>query len=282
MKVIKSIALMSKVSSKAKALGKSIGFVPTMGYLHEGHLSLIKAARKNSDIVVVSIFVNPIQFGPHEDLKIYPRNLRRDIKLLLPLHVDYLFAPLAKEMFSGDFQTFVSVERLSDRLCGLKRPGHFRGVATILAKLFNIVKPDTAYFGKKDFQQSLVIKKMAEDLNIPVKIAAVATVRERDGLAMSSRNKYLSEAERSSATSLRKALLLGKRLIEGGEKSGRKVIHAMRSLISKARPRILVDYIEISDPRTLERKERSSGPLLIALACFVGRTRLIDNIIIEA
>ncbi len=270
---------MRSFSAKAKCRGKTIGFVPTMGALHEGHFSLIELARKQCDILVVSIFVNPIQFGPKEDLKKYPRDLKRDCRSLKAFDPDILFLPQEKEMYPKGFKTMVEVEGLSERLCGRSRPGHFRGVATVVAKLFAIVSPDRAFFGEKDYQQQLIIRQMVSDLNLPVGIISLPTVREWGGLAMSSRNAYLDPAERKSATILYRALLLGRELITHGETKPHKVASRMRSLIF-SEPLVRIDYLAIADPASLEEVTRIRGKVLLALAAYVGKTRLIDNMLV--
>lgn len=281
MRVIKDINEMRVYALKVKGHGKSIGFVPTMGYLHEGHLSLVEAARKKSDIVVVSIFVNPLQFGPREDFARYPRKLARDKKLLKNFDVDVLFLPEASKMFPREYKTYVEVEGLSKKMCGRSRPAHFRGVTTIVAKLFNIVCPDMAFFGEKDFQQLVIIKRMAKDLNLPVKIMGLPIVREFDGLAMSSRNEYLIPKERKLATVLYRALSLGKEEIEKGERNSNKILLRMRSLIGTV-PSIRLDYIVIAEPEKLEEVKKIKGRVLLALAAYVGKARLIDNMLVEA
>ena len=270
---------MRSFSAKTKCRGKTIGFVPTMGALHEGHLSLIAEARKQCDSVVVSIFVNPIQFGPREDLKKYPRDLKRDCRSLKAFDPDILFLPQEKEMYPKGNKSFVEVEGLSEKLCGRSRPGHFRGVATVVAKLFNIVSPDRAFFGEKDYQQQLIIRQMVSDLDLPVEIVSLATVREWDGLAMSTRNAYLNPAERKSATILYRALLLGSELISRGERDPHKVASRMRSLLF-SEPSVRIDYLAVADPATLEEIIRIRGKVLIALAVYVGSTRLIDNMLV--
>lgn len=278
MRIIKSIKAMTGFSLGAKRAGRTIGFVPTMGYLHEGHLSLVKAAKRSCDVAVVSIFVNPIQFGPKEDLKEYPRDLKRDVRRLSKLKVDAVFIPREKEIFPEDFSTLVEVPKLRRVLCGRTRPVHFRGVATVVAKLFNIVGPDIAYFGKKDHQQFVIIRRMVKDLNMPVKVTGLPTVRERDGLAMSSRNAYLSKDQRSAALSLYKSLQFARSMIKEGETDSRRIMRAMVRLICSAKPKVRLEYVEICDPLTLERKKKIKGPALIAVAAFAGKTRLIDNI----
>ena len=272
---------MHAYSLKAKCRGKTIGFVPTMGCLHEGHLSLVEATRAKSDIVVVSIFVNPIQFAPSEDLNRYPRDLKRDKKLLKNFKVDVLFLPTAAKMYSQEQTCFVEVQSLSKKMCGLSRPTHFRGVTTVVAKLFNIVLPDYAIFGEKDFQQQVIIKKMVEDLNLPVKVISLPTVREFDGLAMSSRNQYLSAKERKQAAILYQALLQAKQEIDQGERNSHKLLLRLRSLIGTV-PNIRLDYIVFTDPETLEEKKTLKGKILVALAVYLGKTRLIDNMVIDA
>lgn len=267
-------------SQKAKSHGRRVGFVPTMGALHEGHLSLVAEAKKRSDVVIVSIFVNPIQFGPGEDYVRYPRDLRRDKKLLKDFGIDALFIPKASDLFPEGFMTFVEVEGLSKKLCGRSRPTHFRGVTTIVAKLFNLIAPDIAFFGEKDFQQQLIIRQMVKDLDLPVEIVALPAVREFGGLAMSSRNALLNPRERKSATVLYRALSLAKEDIENGEKDLRKIILRLRSLIG-SEPSIRLDYVAVADPATLEEVKELKGKVLIALAAYLGKTRLVDNMALE-
>lgn len=278
-RVVKSAGEMKKLSEIFRKKGASIGFVPTMGYLHDGHLSLVREARKRNDLVVVSIFVNPTQFGPKEDLKKYPRNLKRDLELLSKQKVDAVFCPTVGEMYPEGFGAYVEVKGLSDKLCGASRPGHFRGVTTIVAKLFNIISPDIAYFGQKDFQQLVIIKKMAADLNMDVKIVSMPTVREADGLAMSSRNSYLSKEERSRAPAMIRSLKLAKTLVGSGVKSAVKIKAEMAKLLKASR--LKIDYISICDPRTLEEKKSVKGKTLVAAAAYAGKTRLIDNVVIK-
>lgn len=255
------------------------GFVPTMGYLHEGHLSLIRRARAENDLVAVSIFVNPTQFGPHEDYNRYPRDLERDLRLLEPLQVDLVFVPSVEEMYPPGFQTWVIVEELSRPLEGASRPGHFRGVATVVAKLFNIVQPDRAYFGQKDAQQAVVIRRMVRDLNFPVEIVVCPTVREPDGLALSSRNTYLNPQERQAATILFRALQAAKARYEAGERDGERLREAMREVL-RGEPLARVDYVSVADPETLEELSRVEGPAFLSLAVYIGNTRLIDNLLL--
>ncbi|WP_253256536.1 MULTISPECIES: pantoate--beta-alanine ligase [unclassified Neomoorella] len=264
----------------ARQQGKSIGLVPTMGYLHEGHLTLARTAREQNDVVIMSIFVNPTQFGPGEDLERYPRDLERDQKLAAAAGVDAIFAPAVAEMYPPGYATYVQVEGLTEVLCGASRPGHFRGVATVVSKLFNIVQPDRAYFGLKDYQQAVVIKRLVRDLNFPVDIITVPTVRESDGLALSSRNKYLSPEERQSALSLYRALNIGADLIRSGERRAAVVREAMAQEIL-SRPGTRIDYVAVNDAETLEPLDEIKGRVLLALAVWVGNTRLIDNLTLE-
>ena len=267
-------------SDAARAKGLRIGFVPTMGYFHEGHLALMRRARELADKVVVSIFVNPIQFGPQEDFAAYPRDLERDARLAEETGVDVLFVPEAEEMYPAGFQTFVEVTELSQPLCGARRPGHFRGVTTVVLKLFNIVRPHFAVFGLKDYQQYLVIRQMVRDLNLDVEIIGHPIVREEDGLAMSSRNVYLSPEERASATALYRALKLAEERIKAGEREVKPLVEELFRFIL-SHPHTRIDYIEFRDPETLAPVERVNGPVLLALAVFVGRARLIDNAVIK-
>ncbi|MBU1888358.1 MAG: pantoate--beta-alanine ligase [Candidatus Omnitrophica bacterium] len=280
MKVYRSTVLLRKDVGLLKRKGKVVGFVPTMGFLHEGHLSLIRKARKDSDCVVVSIFVNPTQFGPKEDFKKYPRDLKKDLALCQCSGVDMVFVPDLKSMYPKGFSTYVNVEELTKGLCGASRPGHFRGVTTIVTKLFNIASPDIAYFGQKDAQQAVVIKKMARDLDMPVRIKVMPIARERDGLAMSSRNAYLNPAERSQAPALYKSLRLARDLYESKERDPEKIIAGMRKLIERER-HARIEYISIVDPETLVGVNRISGKTLVALAVKIGKIRLIDNMMLN-
>lgn len=279
MEVIESISEMKNLVKEWKRQGLSIGFVPTMGYLHEGHLALVRRTKELSDRVVVSIFVNPIQFAPGEDYQRYPRDLERDKALLEKEGVDVLFSPTAQEMYPPGFQTYVEVKELSSGLCGRYRTGHFVGVATVVLKLFNIVQPDIAVFGEKDYQQLKVIQRMVQDLNLDVKIISHPTVREEDGLAMSSRNTYLSPEERKSAIALYKALNLAEELINQGERRVTTLKEKLKEFI-ESYPYTKVQYIEFVHPETLKEVERVNEPTLLALAVFVGKARLIDNKII--
>ncbi len=256
---------------------KSIGFVPTMGYLHEGHLSLIKRARQDCDEVVVSIFVNPTQFGAGEDYHLYPRDLSRDIKLCKQEDLDVVFVPSREEMYPDGYSTFVKVEgELSSTLEGSSRPGHFQGVCTILTKLFNIISPDFSYFGQKDYQQVLVVKRLVRDLNFNTRIVVLPTVRERDGLAVSSRNSYLNKEERCAATVLHQSLEKAKQLIMEGKRDPALVASKMRDLI-EAEPLAEIDYVAVVNPETLQRVEQIGKEVLIAVAVKIGEIRLIDN-----
>lgn len=280
MKKFTKIKPLTKYILNIKKKVKKIGFVPTMGYLHEGHLSLIREAKKKSDIVAVSIFVNPTQFGPKEDFRKYPRDLRRDVKLLKKEKVDILFYPTAVEMYGtkgiNSKNTFIGVPELSNKLCGKYRPGHFRGVATVVAKLLNIIQPDYAYFGKKDFQQLVIIKKMAEDLNIPVKIIGCPLIREKDGLAMSSRNKYLTKSERNDALILYRSLKEAVLMIKKGEKNTDIIINKIKNMIETVKS-AKIDYVYIVNPDTLEPVEIVKKKDVIVMAVWIGKTRLIDN-----
>jgi pantoate--beta-alanine ligase len=280
MKVIRKIKSMQKIADDLRKKGKKIAFVPTMGYLHEGHLSLVRIARRWGDIVVVSIFVNPAQFGPSEDYKSYPRDEKRDLSLLKKEKVDFVFIPSVDEMYPENYQTYVEVVEMSKYLCGRSRPGHFRGVCTVVTKLFNIVKPHYAVFGEKDYQQLKIIERMTADLNMDVKIIPGPTVRERDGLAMSSRNVYLSEEERKSALSLSKALNEVKKMVESGERDCEVLIRKAKEIIERE-PHTRIDYVEIVHPLKLEVVKKIEDKAVIALAVFVGKARLIDNMKLE-
>jgi pantoate--beta-alanine ligase len=256
---------------------KSIGFVPTMGHLHQGHLSLIKRARQDCDEVVVSIFVNPTQFGAGEDYSRYPRDLSRDIKLCKQEGVDVVFAPSREEMYPDGYSTFVKVEEeLSLTLEGSSRPGHFQGVCTILTKLFNIISPDFSYFGQKDYQQVLVVKRLVRDLNLRTQIVVLPTVREKDGLAVSSRNSYLNREERRAATILHQSLEKARQLIKEGKRDPDLVVSRMKDVI-KAESLAEIDYVAVVDPETLRKVERIGKEVLVAMAVKIGGTRLIDN-----
>ena len=280
MQLIKTIHEMKNVSNNWHEEGLKIAFVPTMGFLHEGHLSLVRLAKKLGDKTVVSIFVNPLQFGPKEDFREYPRDLERDKALLEKEGVDVVFVPSEEEMYPPDYQTYVEVTKITQGLCGKFRPGHFKGVTTVVLKLFNIVKPDIAIFGEKDYQQLQVIKRMVKDLNLDVKIVGAPTVRESNGLAMSSRNTYLLPEERESALSLYKSLLLAKELIKKGEREAKNIKKQMENFIHSF-PFTKVQYIEFVHPETLEPVEIINQPVVCALAVYVGKARLIDNMLIN-
>lgn len=273
------ITSVKEMHALASQINETIGFVPTMGALHNGHLSLIKAAKRECEIVIVSIYVNPTQFGPKEDLSKYPRTMKNDLMQCENLGVDIVFAPSDKEMYPKDYRTYVNVEDMTKPLCGKSRPGHFRGVTTIVAKLFNIVKPKIAYFGQKDYQQSLVIKKMVEDLNIDIAIKVLPIIRENDDLAMSSRNAYLNKEERKAALILNKTLKLAEKMIEK-EKNTEKIKRILVENIKKEKL-AKIDYLEILDKNNLMPiKTIKKDSTVIAMAVFIGKTRLIDNILI--
>ena len=271
---------MSELSLRIRTKGKSTGFVPTMGALHQGHLRLIRQARKENKVVVVSVFVNPTQFGRGEDFKKYPRDLKRDARLCIKEGVDMIFYPSAKEMYPNNYRTYITVEELSDVLCGKFRPGHFKGVATVVAKLFNIVQPDIAYFGQKDAQQAIIIKKMVEDLNMPVRIKVMPTLRENNGLALSSRNAYLNKEERKQAHTLYQALNLARHLIRQGNINSSDIARKMRQLIAKKKS-ARIQYVSIVNLKNLKPTDKIKDRVLIALAVFIGKTRMIDNIIVN-
>jgi len=279
MKIIQSIIEMQEFSLRAISEGKTIALVPTMGYLHEGHASLMREGRNRADILMASIFVNPTQFGRDEDFETYPRDLERDSKLAAEAGVDVIFAPNAAEMYPDGCQTYVDVEGLSLPLCGASRPGHFRGVATVVTKLFNIVRPHTALFGKKDFQQLAVIRRMTADLNMGVEIVGMPIVREPDGLAMSSRNVYLSSEERQQALSISRAIRQIVWLYRNGERSAKRLRKVAIAEIN-AKPAAEVDYVELRDGTTLEVVTTVDDATLLALAVKIGKTRLIDNCIL--
>ena len=276
MKVLKTINEIKKLRLK---LPEPVGFVPTMGYLHEGHLVLVRQARAENSSVVVSIFVNPTQFGPQEDFKQYPRDPQRDLAMLEKEKVDTVFMPQVDEMYPPQFNSWVEAGKVAERLEGASRPAHFRGVATVVAKLFNIVQPDRAYFGQKDAQQLVVIKKMVADLDMNLEVVAVPTVREPDGLAMSSRNTYLNPEERKQAAVLYQALTLAQKLWSQGEKDAQTIRHQMTDLIQK-QPLARIDYISIADAETLDELDRVRPPALVSLAVRIGKTRLIDNVVV--
>lgn len=261
-------------------LDNPVGLVPTMGYLHEGHISLVKQAKKECKSVIATIFVNPTQFGPNEDLDKYPRNLERDLKMLDAEGVDIVWTPSAQVMYPAGYQTWVEVEKLTKPLEGSMRPGHFRGVTTVVSKLFNATRPDKAYFGQKDAQQAAVIRQMTQDLSYPIEIVVCPILREADGLAMSSRNSYLSPEERQSATVLHRALTAAKTAFTGGEKNAEKLRQIVKDVVG-AETRAQVQYVSCADYNTLTELETISGKALLSMAVFMGKTRLIDNFILE-
>lgn len=280
LKIADNIAEVRDFSRGVRLRGQKLGLVPTMGALHEGHLSLVRAAKAASDLVAVSIFVNPTQFGPNEDFARYPRYLQRDCALLEREGVDLVFAPSAQEMYPDGAVTWVTVEHLSERLCGRSRPGHFRGVATVVAKLFNVVEPDLAFFGQKDAAQVAIIRRMVQDLNLPIAIRVCPIVREQDGLALSSRNAYLSPDDRKMALVLYASLQRAQKLFYSGERDSAQLI-AEASKAFVWQPAARLDYFEIVDPDTLEPITSINAPALAAVAAFIGNTRLIDNVLLE-
>ena len=280
METVHTVREMRTRTRATRSGGSRLGLVPTMGALHEGHLSLIRAAKAKSDVVTASIFVNPTQFGPNEDFTRYPRDLDRDLALLEREGVDVVFVPSVEEMYPQQGVTWVTVEGLSDRLCGKSRPGHFRGVATVVDKLFNIVEPDLAFFGQKDAAQAAVIRRMVRDLNMPVAIEVCPIVREPDGLAMSSRNAYLTAEQRKDALVLHRALTRVRRSYEKAERNSAALIHDAKDEFERAAA-VRLDYFEIVDPDELTPLTAISQPALVAVAAFVGNTRLIDNIVLE-
>lgn len=274
--VIKTVQEMRTRSDRLRGRGKTIAVVPTMGYLHEGHLSLMRKGRALGDDLAVSIYVNPTQFGPGEDIEAYPRDLDRDLALAEKEGVDVVFAPDDTALYAGGFQTYVTLEKLPNHLCGISRPTHFRGVATVVTKLFNIVKPHFAVFGQKDYQQLTIIRRMVRDLDFDIEIVGAPTVREPDGLAMSSRNSYLSTEQRESALSLNKSLRRAQAMVDDGIKESKQILDEAASLI-KSYPDTAIDYVSICDPETLVDMPTVNRPALMVLAVKVGKTRLIDN-----
>ena len=280
MKIITSISVMRRTAQCFRRQGKTLGFVPTMGALHKGHLSLVKRARTENDVVIVSIFVNPSQFGPGEDYLKYPRPFAADKAACEENGVDILFVPPPEQMYPQGYLTYVNVEKISERLCGAFRPGHFRGVATVVAKFFNIVQPDAAYFGTKDYQQLKIIQRMARDLDFPVRVVACQTVREASGLALSSRNRYLSDVEKTRSAAIYGALLEAKKNIHKGAGAA-LVAGLVRRGVRKAIAGAKFDYVELADASTLEPVKRITAPVVIAIAVRVGSTRLIDNMVVK-
>ena len=280
MKKITTIKDMKAVVRELKSGGKTIGFVPTMGYLHGGHLSLVRKSIQNADATVVSIFVNPAQFGPQEDFKEYPRDFNRDMELLKKEGVDYVFFPDSVEMYPQGYKTYVQVQDLEEKLCGHSRPGHFKGVCTIVLKLFNIIDPDVAFFGQKDAQQAVILRKMVEDLDLDVIIKVLPIIRDVDGLALSSRNEYLNSREREAALTLHRSLQEAKKMIEAGERRAGNIIKRIEEMM-RQEPLARIDYIEIVDLDELKPVERIEDETLLALAVFVDKTRIIDNMMVE-
>lgn len=281
MRIIERVQEMQGWSEAERAAGRRIVLVPTMGFLHEGHLSLVRDGRRRGGRLVVSTFVNPAQFGPHEDFASYPRDFERDRRLLEREGVDILFHPSVEEIYPEGFQTYVEVEQLSRPLCGVSRPGHFRGVATVVAKLFNIVRPHAAIFGAKDYQQLRIIRRLAEDLNLGVEVVAHPIVREQDGLAMSSRNLYLSKEEREAALCLSRSLKKAESLVLAGEREGGRIVGAVRAEIEKE-PLARLEYASLCRPDSLEEIGRVEGEALLALCVRIGKARLIDNAMLKA
>lgn len=279
-KVIKEIEHMRQEADHFVRQGDRVAFVPTMGYFHEGHLSLMREGHKHGNVLIVSIFVNPIQFGPSEDFRTYPRDLDRDLGLAESVGVDCVFAPDSAVLYDKGYQTYVELADLPNHLCGLSRPGHFRGVATVVTKLFNLVKPHVALFGEKDYQQWVIVRRMARDLNMDIRILGVPTVRENDGLAMSSRNRYLSAEERRSALALYQSLGLAQKRVAEGIKDAKKIVEEVSKFIC-SHSRTRKDYVALCDPETLEEVDLVDHPSLLALAIWVGKTRLIDNTILK-
>jgi pantoate--beta-alanine ligase len=280
MRIVNRIGGMMAAAREAKVRNRTIGLVPTMGFLHEGHLSLVRECLKNADVTVVSIFVNPLQFGPKEDFKHYPRDIEKDTRLLEREGVDYLFAPDAREMYPEGYRTTVEVGGLQDKLCGRSRPGHFKGVTTVVLKLFQIVLPDLAFFGQKDAQQAIILQKMVEDLNLDVKIGVLPIVREPDGLALSSRNTYLSEKERRAAVVLIRSLKEAETIFENGERKAPVILSRIKQIIIKE-PLAKIDYVEIVDLAELDPVNLIDRDVLVAVAVYIGKTRLIDNFILK-
>ena len=280
MRVIRSARQMAAVAQRLRRRGKTIGVVPTMGALHEGHLSLIRAAAAANDVVIVTVFVNPLQFGPGEDFKRYPRNVARDIRLARQAGADIVFAPSVQEIYPRGFGTVIDVGPIGQRWEGRSRPGHFRGVATVVAALFHLTQPTTAYFGRKDYQQTLVVKQLIRDLHLPVRLRVLPTVREPDGLAMSSRNQYLNASQRRRATVLVRALRRARAQIRGGERRAAAIAARLRRLI-RLTPEARIDYVALADADTLMPRRRLRGRVVLLVAVWIGRTRLIDNLLVD-
>jgi pantoate--beta-alanine ligase len=278
MKTIKTIKEMKELSLQTRAEGKTIAFVPTMGFFHEGHLSLMREGRKRGDFLIVSLFVNPTQFGPHEDFKNYPRDFEGDSKMAGEVGTDILFVPEAGEMYPPDHQTLVRVEKVTENLCGRSRPTHFQGVTTVVLMLFEIVMPHVAIFGEKDYQQLVTVQQMVRDLHMSVEVIGMPTVREADGLAMSSRNTYLLPEERKAALSLCRSLQKAKELLQKGEQKADRILQEVKGIL-QSEPLVKIDYAQICDVRTLKDVDRIEGDVVIALAAYLGKTRLIDNLV---
>lgn len=278
MEIIITIKEMKKLSYQARQLGRTIAFVPTMGFFHEGHLSLMKEGRKRGDLLVVSLFVNPTQFGPSEDFKKYPKDFERDRKMVEEVNVDVLFVPEAIEMYPPNHQSIVRVEKVTQGLCGRSRPTHFQGVTTVVNMLFNIVMPHVAIFGEKDFQQLVTIQQMVRDLHMDVEVVGMPIVREADGLAMSSRNSYLQPNERKAALSLYRSLKRTGELLQKGERRAERILEGAREVLF-SEPLVKIDYIQVCNANTLEDIDEIEGDVVIAIAAYVGQTRLIDNLI---
>jgi pantoate--beta-alanine ligase len=276
MRIIEGISEMQQAAENWRSEGKKIALAPTMGYLHEGHLELMRAIRHHGDVLVTSIFVNPAQFGPGEDFERYPRDLERDLRLATQAGTDIAFIPPMKDMYPEGYQTYVNVTEVTAPLCGRSRPAFFRGVATVVTKLFNIVRPHTSIFGEKDFQQLVTIRRMVRDLNMDIEIIGYPTVRETDGLAMSSRNAYLTPEQRQKAIRLNRSLIAAQTLVEGGEKTGEVILNKVREVLAEGDD-VKIDYAQLCDPESLKEVTRITGPTLLALAVHVGVARLIDN-----
>jgi pantoate--beta-alanine ligase len=278
MEVIKTIKEMKEFSSQARRAGKTIAFVPTMGYFHDGHLSLMREGRRRGHLLIISLFVNPTQFGPNEDFKNYPRDFERDSKMAEEVGVDVLFAPEASDLYPLNHQTIVRVEKVTQNLCGRSRPIHFQGVTTVVMMLFEIVMPHVAIFGEKDYQQLVTIQQMVRDLHMSVEVVGMPTVREADGLAMSSRNTYLLPEERKAALSLYRSLQKAKELLQKGERKADRILHEMKGIF-RSKPLVRIDYVQICDATTLQDVDRIEGDVVVALAAYLGKTRLIDNLV---
>jgi len=280
MRIVTKAKEMHDAVRQEKSRGKRIGLVPTMGFLHEGHLSLVRESVQRADVTVVSIYVNPAQFGPKEDFREYPRDIRRDTEILEAEGVDFVFSPDDEEIYPKGYKTYVEVYDLQDKLCGRSRPGHFRGVCTVVLKLFNVIAPDFAYFGQKDAQQAIILKRMVQDLNLGVKIEVLPIVREEDGLALSSRNTYLDKEERKAARVLSLSLEKAREMVKNGERDSGQIISQMKEMITQE-PRAKIDYVEIVDMESLNPVTKIENESLAALAVFIGKVRLIDNMILK-